>query len=111
MSRDETNLRDILQAAKQVMEFTRDMESESFLNDRKTQSAVLHELMVVGEAVKRLSEDFRAEHPQVPWKQMAGMRDKLIHNYNDVDLDEVWATASKDIPALIALIEPLTSQE
>jgi uncharacterized protein with HEPN domain len=55
----------------------------------KTQSAVLHQLLVIGEAVKRLSQDFRRDHPEIPFALIAGMRDKLIHEYDDVDLEEV----------------------
>ena len=59
---------------------------------RLAQAAVLHELLVLGEAAKRLSAAFREEHPDVPWKAIAGMRDRLLHGYDDVDLDLVWKT-------------------
>ena len=62
---------------------------------------------IIGEATKRLSEDFKAEHSQIPWRSMAGMRDILIHAYNHVDLSEVWNTATVAIPTLISYIEPL----
>ena len=65
------------------------MDKETFLKDIKTQSAILHQLMVIGEAVKRLSQDFRTRYPELPWELIAGMRDKLIHGYDIVDLDEV----------------------
>jgi uncharacterized protein with HEPN domain len=68
---------------------------------------VLHQLLVIGEATKRLSRDFRASHPGIPWTQMSGMRDHLIHGYDDVDLSEVWSTATVDVPKLLAEIEPL----
>jgi uncharacterized protein with HEPN domain len=58
--------------------------------------------------VKRLSEGFRASHPEIPWADMAGMRDVLIHDYDDVDLHEVWHTATVDIPRLIERLEPMT---
>jgi len=61
----------------------------------------LHQLFIIGEAVKNLSAEFRTTHQQIPWKLIAGMRDKLIHEYNDVDLDEVWSTIKRDIPHLI----------
>ena len=63
------------------------------------------------EAVKRLSEAYRAEHSGVPWRLVAGMRDRLIHHYDDVDLDEVWRTVRRDVPALIALLDPLVPRE
>lgn len=68
---------------------------------------MLHELLVIGEAAKRLSPEFRREHPQVPWKSVAGMRDQLIHAYDAVDLEEVWKTLNCDIPQLLAFLEPL----
>lgn len=63
--------------------------------------------MIIGEAVKRLSEEFRNSHPNVPWNLIAGMRDKLIHGYDTVDLDQVWQTASFDIPELLLQIAPI----
>jgi len=69
---------------------------------------VLHQLLVVGEAVKRLSPEFRAAHPEVPWRLIAGTRDKLIQFYEGVDLEEVWKMASAELPQLIRQVEPLT---
>ena len=66
------------------------MDLNGFLEDEKSQSAVIHQLLVMGEAAKRLSPEFRSKHPHLPWKMMAGMLDKLVHEYDDVDLDEVW---------------------
>jgi uncharacterized protein with HEPN domain len=107
MPRDEAILLDIAHAARLVLEFKEGMDHATFLQDLKTQSAVLHQLMVIGEAVKRLSLDFRAKHPEIPWPLIAGMRDNLIHGYDIVDLDEVWRTAKTDVPELLRLIEPL----
>ena len=73
---------------------------QTFLADAKTQSAVLHQLLVIGEATKRLSEGFRNQQVAIPWKAIARMRDVLIHHYDTVDLDEVWKTATTDIPVL-----------
>jgi uncharacterized protein with HEPN domain len=78
-----------------------------FLGDAKTQSAVLHQLLIIGEAVKRISPEFRAAHPEVPWKLIAGTRDKLIHFYEGVDLEEVWKMVTSDLPELIQLTEAL----
>jgi len=105
MSRDDAVLLDIAHAARLILDFTRGMNQTAFLADIKTQSAVLHQLMVIGEAVKRLSPDFRASHPDVPWSLIAGMRDNLIHGYDIVDLEEVWRTAKVDVPELLAQLE------
>ena len=106
MHRDDATLLDIATAARLVLEFTEGMDQAGFLDDIKTQSSVLHQLMVLGEAVKRLSDDFRARHPEIPWTLMAGMRDKPIHGYDIVDLEEVWQTANRDVPDLLQWLEP-----
>lgn len=107
MSRDEATLLDIARSLRLIIEFTREMNESDFLDDVKTQSAVLHQLLVLGEAVKRLSPEFRARHPEIPWVLIAGMRDNLIHEYDSVDLQEVWSTAERDVPRLLASLEPL----
>ena len=106
MHRDEATLLDIATAARLVLEFTEGMDKAAFLDDIKTQSSVLHQLIVMGEAVKRLSDDFRTNHPEIPWGLMAGMRDILIHGYDIVDLEEVWTTANRDVPDLLHWLEP-----
>jgi uncharacterized protein with HEPN domain len=99
LSRDEGNLLDILKAARLAIEFKGQTDKDEFLADLKTQSAVLHQLLIIGEAVKRLSPEFRGAHPEVPWKLIAGTRDKLIHFYEGVDLDEVWKMVTADLPS------------
>lgn len=73
---------------------------EAFLEDDMMQSAVVHELEVIGEATKALTRGFRDAHPEIPWKAMAGLRDVLIHEYDVIDADEVWQVVDADIPAL-----------
>jgi uncharacterized protein with HEPN domain len=107
MSHDEIILLDIIRATRLAIEFTQGMDKNTFLQDIKTQSAVLHQLMVMGEAVKRLSTSYRNQHAQIPWKLMAGMRDKLIHGYDIVDLNEVWKTIEVDVPQVLPLLEAL----
>jgi uncharacterized protein with HEPN domain len=107
MWRDDATLLDILRAARLALEFRGRLEKVAFLTDLKTQAAVLHELLVLGEAAKRLSAAFREEHPDVPWKAIAGMRDRLLHGYDDVDLDLVWKTVDEDLPALVKRLEAL----
>ncbi len=101
MSRDEANLLDIVAAARLCREFVQGMDREAFLEDVKTRSAVLHQLLVLGEATKRLSDGFRAAHPEIPWRAISGMRDRLIHAYDAVDLDIVWSTLDREIPKLL----------
>ena len=110
MPRDDAHVLDILKAARLAIEFKGSADKAAFLADAKTQSAVLHQLLVIGEAVKRLSPEFRATHPEVPWRLIAGTRDKLIHFYEGVDLEEVWKMVTSDLPELIRLIEPLAPE-
>lgn len=105
--RDDIVLKDIVNAAQLVLEFVDGFERETFVDDWKTRSAVLYQLTVVGEAVKRLSMDFRERNSQIPWALIAGMRDHLVHAYDLVDWDEVWKTSTKDIPDLLRKIEQI----
>jgi len=105
---DDIIRKDIINAANLILEFIHGFNKETFIDDWKTRSAVLYQLTVVGEAVKRLSKEFRAQHTHIPWALIAGMRDHLIHGYDLVDWDEVWQTAKKDIPDLLLKIEQLS---
>lgn len=107
MSRDDATLLDIYHAAQDVLEFQEGLTEEEFQADKKTQSAIVHKLLIIGEATKRLSDAFRKDHPSIPWRPMAGMRDRLIHDYNNVDLEEVWRTVQRDIPELLEALDPL----
>jgi len=109
LPRDDAHLLDILKGARLAIEFKGLAGKAEFLEDAKTQSAVLHQLLIIGEAVKRISPEFRAAHPEVPWRLIAGTRDKLIHSYEGVDLEEVWKMLISDLPQLIRWIEPLAS--
>jgi len=110
-NRDNATLLDIARAARLILEFKGNVSKDDFGDDPKTQSAILHQLLVIGEATKRLSIEFREQHADVPWGLMAGMRDNLIHDYDDVDLGEVWKTVEADVPALLKAIEPLLPPE
>lgn len=68
-------------------------------------SACCYQIAVIGEAVKRVSQNTRSKHPEVPWKDIAGMRDRLIHGYDSVDFDELWKTATEDVPALLQQVK------
>jgi uncharacterized protein with HEPN domain len=107
MRSDDATLLDILAAARLAIRFAEGVGKLQFLDDEKTQSAVIHQLLVMGEAVKRLSPEFRSAHPELPWRMMAGMRDNLVHEYDDVDLDEVWETLERDVPPVIVALDAL----
>jgi uncharacterized protein with HEPN domain len=79
----------------------------AFLDDRMRQDATLRKLEVIGQAVKNLSEDTKSRQPEIPWKQIAGMRDKVIHDYFGVNLEIVWAVVQKELPKLRVAVEGL----
>jgi uncharacterized protein with HEPN domain len=105
MPHDDATLVDLARATRLAQDFIQGMDQAAFLADLKTQSAVLHQLLIVGEATKRLSQTFRDSHPQIPWALMGGMRDKLIHHYEVVDLEVVWNTLQHDVPALLSFLD------
>lgn len=106
-SRDSASLLDAFNAARLALEFVQRLSEGEFMRDRKTQSAVLYQITIVGEAVKRLSPELRQQHPEIPWSAIAGMRDKLIHDYDGVDVQRVWQTLQRSIPAFVQAIQPL----
>jgi uncharacterized protein with HEPN domain len=80
---------------------------DAFVNDRMRQDATLRKLEVIGQAVKNLSEDTKSRQPEIPWKQTAGMRDKVIHDYFGVNLEIVWAVVHQELPKLRVAIDSL----
>lgn len=109
MSRDRQSIQDIWNAAQEILSFTAGMDQAALAADRRTQAAVLYEIIVIGEASNRLSNDFKAQHYTIPWKDIIGMRNILAHQYDIVDTDEVWNVVHRNIPALVERIAPLLS--
>lgn len=107
MSRDSATLGDISIACQRIARFKQGFDRAAFLADIEKQSAVLHQLLVVGEAIRRLPPDVRARHPAIPWAKVGAMRNFLIHSYDRVDLDIVWDTIDREVPRLLAYVEPL----
>jgi len=98
-------LNDILLSLYNATQFVEGISFEDFVNDRKTVSAVVRELEIVGEATKQIPSSIRKKYPEIPWSEMAGMRDKLIHFYFGVDMPIVWETVKTRIPKLEPLIQ------
>jgi len=81
------------------------MTYDSFVADEKTVDAVLRNFEVIGEAAKKVPTNVRDEYDEIPWDEMAGMRDKLIHGYATVDLEIVWTTVSEDVPLIVSQLK------
>ena len=90
----------ILESAEQIEAYTKDLTKEDFLRSPIVQDAVLRRFEIVGEATKHLPKNFREKFPDVPWSEIAGMRDIITHEYFGVDLELVWNTIKKDLPRL-----------
>jgi uncharacterized protein with HEPN domain len=100
-------LKDILDSINDIEVFIENKSCDEFSKDRKTINAVVRSIEIIGEAAKNLPVSFKNKHLIIPWKHMAGMRDKLIHEYFGVDIEIVWETAKKDVPRLKDKIEKL----
>ena len=101
---------DILVNSRRALAFVEGMTREDLHADLRTSYAVARALEIVGEAAKRIPSDLRSSAPQIPWRDMAGMRDKLIHAYDSVDPDVVWLAVSDELPALIPALERLLAE-
>lgn len=100
MNKHNIFIKDIIVAMDAIESFVGNLTFEEFLKDDKTASAVIRKFEIIGEAVKNIPENIKEEHPAVPWKEMAGMRDKLIHFYFGVDYNLVWQTVKNRIPTV-----------
>lgn len=98
MKDDSVYVRHMLEAISRIEDYVGKTAKKDFKKNTLLQDAVIRQIEIIGEAVKQLSEEMKGKHPKVPWKDIAGMRDKLIHGYFGVDMDLVWETVKRDIP-------------
>lgn len=108
--RDSASLSDIVETCQALASLTDGLDEVGFLDDLRSQWAILYGITVLGEATKRLSRAYRSRHPEVPWRKVAGMRDILVHDYDGVDLVAVWQVATIEVPALLAAVQPLLAE-
>ena len=107
MKKDKAYLQHILDAISDIETFIESVSKEEFFKNKEKQYAVLRALEIIGEARKNLSKELKATHPEIPWKDIAGMRDKLIHEYFGVDYDILWKTIKRRVPELRQVIYKL----
>lgn len=90
----------ILESIELIEEYAHELTLQEFQRNRAIQDAIIRRLEIIGEAVKNLGGPFKAKHPEIPWKPMAGMRDILIHEYFDVDLSLTWSVVKRELPSI-----------
>jgi uncharacterized protein with HEPN domain len=108
---DTTILEDIRVAVDRILTYSQELEYDDFVTDIKTQDAIIRNIEILGEAAKLLSEKTKEKYPNVPWKDIAGTRDKLIHDYFGVNIDVVWSIVRNDIPLLKEEIEKTDGEQ
>ena len=106
-NRDRDSVIDIYLAGEKVLKFSQNISLENLETDDLRLSAILYQIGIIGEATKRLSEEFREQNSSIPWKKMAGMRDIIFHQYDRVDIDIVWIVIKEELPELLKQIEVL----
>jgi len=111
MPDDATAALDIVLACRRVLRFTEGVEEPAFLADEEKHWAAASQLLLIGEAVKRLSDRFQEEHSHIPWAQMAAVRNRLIHQYDRINWHLVWKTATEDIPRLLSELQSAVPTE
>ena len=107
MSRDKEAVFDIIESVKKIMSYTVQISLTEFRASDEKQDAVLRRILVIGEATKRLSPEFRQCYSQIPWRDIAGMRDILVHDYNRIDIERIWDVVQNDLPDLMTFLNSL----
>ena len=111
MSRDDTYLVDILESAKIVLDYVFDKTWDEFYEDMQCQDAVVRRIEIIGEAARRVSQDTRDKYPQISWREMTSMRNLVIHEYDVVDINQVWDTVQNKLPPLIEELAKIVPPE
>ncbi len=107
MQRDPAYLKDILDSALMAVKYVADLDFEEFAADGMCQDAVIRRLEIIGEAARRISDETKEKYKHLPWREMQSMRNLLIHEYDEVDVREVWNTIKTNLPPLISELQQL----
>lgn len=110
MKKDIFYIKDIKNSLEKIFKYTNSLSYEDFIDDEKTRDAVERNLEIIGEAVKKLSNELKSRHPNIPFKQIAGMRDKLIHDYFGIDYEIVWHTIQNKLPEFFKRIDKIIKE-
>ena len=111
MDRDRGHLFDILASARTIRSYVAGVSRQEFLGNMQLQDSVIRRLEILGEAEGRVSSAFREANPEIRWAEIRGMRNRMIHRYDDVDMDIVWDTVVRDVPNLVQILESLVPPE
>jgi uncharacterized protein with HEPN domain len=111
MWRDDAWVLDMLNACRRVQRYAQGMNGATFQGDELRQDAILRQLTILGEAAKRVSSEYRTAHPEIPWQQIVGFRDIVVHQYERVNLPRVWQIVTEDLVRLAAQLASLVPPE
>lgn len=104
-------LRDMFENANRAIQFTEGMDFETFRKDEKTVYAVIRAVEIIGEATRNIPDDIRVKYPEIPWRDAADMRNKLVHRYFGINLEVIWQTLSEDLPMLANALREIIRRE
>jgi uncharacterized protein with HEPN domain len=111
MWKDDAWILDMLNACRRIQRYAHGVDGAAFLSDELRQDAIVRQLTILGEAAKRVSPDFRTAHPEIPWQQIAGFQDVVVHQYERVELPRVWQIVTEDLVSLTAKLASLVPLE
>ncbi|MCY3934294.1 MAG: DUF86 domain-containing protein [Acidobacteria bacterium] len=111
MNRDLAAVADIVESARSIGDYIAGVSRNEFIENEQLQDSVIRRLLVIGEAAGRLSASFRDARPGVPWREIRGMRNRMVHVYDDIDVKLVWRTVRNDVPRLLAELAPIVSSD
>lgn len=105
MVKNKQALLDIITAIQQILSYVENIKKEDFQQDDEKQAAILYRIIIVGEATQRLSNEFRQNYPVIPWREMAGLRDVVIHDYDELDIDILWNVIQVNLPDILPQLQ------